>query len=240
MRAKAEESFTYCSALVRRRDEDRWLAAHYAPAHTRQRLLALYALHLEIETIPHLVSEAALGEIRLQWWRETIAEIDDGKARAHPVAQAVLASEIVDKIVRQGIERAIDARARLLYAEPFATYDELAQFLARADAYLGRLAARILVPSISKANVATLERAALANALAKHGAALAPALKDEIRRETEKLYRNCASAVGDWPASVMPAAAHFALTRGYLRNDFTPSPIGRRLRVFAAVATGRI
>jgi phytoene synthase len=55
----------------------------------RSRLVALLALDLELARIPHTVSEPALAQMRLQWWREALDEARQGRAAAHPVAQAL-------------------------------------------------------------------------------------------------------------------------------------------------------
>lgn len=240
MTSPAEESFSYCQDFVRRRDEDRWLAAHYAPPAQRGGLYALYALQFEIERIPSLVSEAPLGEIRLQWWREAIAELGAGKARAHPAAQAANASALADAATRAAFDAAIDARARLLYVEPFSSCDDLAAFLSRADAFVAVLAARRLAPALPDAIEKALADAALANALARYGRALAPSLAAEISARAEDLHRRAAPVLRAMPSAAMPAAAHLALTARYLRRGRGPTPLGRRLRIFAAVATGRI
>ena len=107
-------SFLHCADMVRRCDEDRWLAANYAPASVRFQLHALYALHAEVNRIPVLVSEPPLGEIRLQWWRESLNEVRVGKTpRAHPVVQAIAASAFLSDGADELLTAAIGARTRL-------------------------------------------------------------------------------------------------------------------------------
>ncbi|MBC8107455.1 MAG: squalene/phytoene synthase family protein, partial [Anaerolineae bacterium] len=60
--------------LVRRVDEDRWLASRFAPAPVRERLIALYAVNYEIARLSETVREAPLGDIRLEWWRSALSE----------------------------------------------------------------------------------------------------------------------------------------------------------------------
>ena len=62
-------------AEVRRVDEDRWLASRFAPAHVRARLIAIYALNAEIAKTADVVTQAPIGDIRLAWWRDAIAEV---------------------------------------------------------------------------------------------------------------------------------------------------------------------
>lgn len=79
----------YCAEQVRRLDRERYLCTLFAPAEARTRLLALYAFNTEIARVRETVSEPLIGQMRLQWWREAIAEFGSGKIRAHPVAQAL-------------------------------------------------------------------------------------------------------------------------------------------------------
>lgn len=100
----------YCADVVRRLDRERYLAALFAPQAARARLLALYAFNTEISRVRETVSEALIGQMRLQWWREAIAEFRTGKVRAHPVAQA-LAAAFAERAPRaELIERLLEAR----------------------------------------------------------------------------------------------------------------------------------
>ena len=79
----------YCAEQVRRYDYDRYFAAAFASGDVRRGLMALYAFNIEIASTRERVSEALLGEIRLQWWGDAIAEIYEGKVRDHAVASEI-------------------------------------------------------------------------------------------------------------------------------------------------------
>ena len=55
----------------------RALAALYAPEDKRAGLMALAAFNAEVAGVRDRISQALPGEIRLQWWRDTIASGDD-------------------------------------------------------------------------------------------------------------------------------------------------------------------
>lgn len=74
--------------IARVGDFDRALAASFAPRQARPDLLALCAFNVELARIAEQVSEAELGAIRLQWWREAVAQSLEGEAAGHPVADA--------------------------------------------------------------------------------------------------------------------------------------------------------
>ena len=75
--------------LVRTADPDRYLSALFAPADKRPLLLALYAFNIEIARVADTVREPMMGEIRLEWWRETLAGAKQGMPRNHDVARAL-------------------------------------------------------------------------------------------------------------------------------------------------------
>jgi phytoene synthase len=108
--AMPHDSAAYCLEQVRRFDRERYLCLLFAPEPARSRLLALYAFNLEISKIRETVSEPLLGQIRLQWWREALAEFERGTVRAHPIAEA-LSAALRDSPIRPAlIERLLVAR----------------------------------------------------------------------------------------------------------------------------------
>src|SRR3954465_11423378 len=82
-------SFEACARMVRERDPDRYFSALFAPAEKRPLLFALYAFNHELARIGETVREPMMGEIRLQWWRETVESAREGKPRAHDVSRAL-------------------------------------------------------------------------------------------------------------------------------------------------------
>ncbi len=83
------DSQNYCAGEVRRHDTDRYLASMFAPADRRADLIAVYAFNLEIAKLRETVSEPMLGQMRLQWWRETIAALYEGERRDNAVSIAL-------------------------------------------------------------------------------------------------------------------------------------------------------
>src|SRR5271157_2668701 len=61
------------AALVQRHDRDRFQTVLFAPAARREALFALYAFNYEIARVRESVTEPMIGQIRLEWWRESIA-----------------------------------------------------------------------------------------------------------------------------------------------------------------------
>jgi NADH dehydrogenase [ubiquinone] 1 alpha subcomplex assembly factor 6 len=133
------------AALVRRHDRDRYQTALFAPAARRDALFALYAFNYEIARVRERVSEPMLGRIRLQWWREVVAEAyADGPARRHQIAAAVTAAIRGHGLSRRHFERLIDTRERDLEEGPPATLAALEEYAEGSSAPLLLLALELL------------------------------------------------------------------------------------------------
>jgi phytoene synthase len=138
------DAFAHCENLVRAGDKDRWLAALFAPADRRPALYALYAFNLEIARVRELAREPMAGEIRLQWWRETLAGVRREEASAHPVAAALMATMARHGLAAATFADLIEARAFDLYDDPMPTLDAFAAYGRRTASGLIELAARVL------------------------------------------------------------------------------------------------
>ena len=134
----------YCRREVRRLDYDRYLAALFAPAEARPGLLALYAFNLELARVPELVTEPLLGEVRLTWWREALAEARAGTPHHHPVALALAAALARRSLSLEHLERLIETRRLDLDGEPPATLADLVAYAEGTAATLVWLALEAL------------------------------------------------------------------------------------------------
>ncbi|MEM7650898.1 MAG: squalene/phytoene synthase family protein [Pseudomonadota bacterium] len=115
--AKAEIS--YCGQLVKQHDPDRFLLSMFAPSSVREDLWALFAFNYEIAKTREVVSETQLGLIRLQWWRERIAEIYEGKS----VPENEVLKALAGAIERHGLSQ--EDLEMLLHAREFDLEDVL-------------------------------------------------------------------------------------------------------------------
>jgi phytoene synthase len=133
-----------CAEQVRRHDPDRYLCALFAPAARREALFALYAFNGEVARTREQVSEPMLGLIRLQWWRDAVAAIYDGKPPKHDVAQALSAAVAAGGLERAEIDRLIDSREGDLDDDPPADLAALEDYAEATSATLVRLAVGVL------------------------------------------------------------------------------------------------
>jgi len=106
-----DAAHAYVLAEVRAADRDRFLAALFAPEPQRRGLLALLAFDHELSRTRSVTREPMLARIRLEWWREAVAEAaGEDKPRAQPIVEAL--SETIRRhgLSTQRFDDLIDAR----------------------------------------------------------------------------------------------------------------------------------
>lgn len=106
-----EAAHAYVLGEVRAVDRDRFLATLFAPEPQRRGLLALLAFDHELARTRSVTREPMLARIRLEWWREAVAEAaGEDKPRAQPIVEAL--SEVVRRhgLAAQRFLDLIDAR----------------------------------------------------------------------------------------------------------------------------------
>jgi len=133
----------YCADQVRQYDYYRYFATTCASATVRRGLLALYAFNLEIAATRERVSEALIGQIRLQWWRDTLDGIYDGNVRNHAIAAEIAFAVDAFGLRRDAFERMIDGRQFDLEDEPPEDASALLNYVSATSGALTCLAAKI-------------------------------------------------------------------------------------------------
>ncbi len=104
-------NLSYCGELVRRYDPDRFLLSMFAPAEAREGVWALFALNHEIAKTREVVSETALGQIRLKWWADAVEGVyKGGPVLEHEVVQALAEAIALYDLPFEEFETLIHAR----------------------------------------------------------------------------------------------------------------------------------
>lgn len=122
------EDIAFCTAEVRRHDNDRYLSALFAPSHARDSLMALYALNVELSRVSEMVRDPNVGEMRLQWWRDGIHAIYGEQVVTRPVLRALIGTNVVERVPQTLLHQMIDARAHDLYGTPLPDIDALCNY----------------------------------------------------------------------------------------------------------------
>jgi phytoene synthase len=149
-----QENVTQMSAdtladTVRREDPARYLAGLFAPAPVRANLWALYAFNAEIARIPASVSEPVIGEMRLAWAREALADIyaSPPRVRRHPVYEALaIMCEQPGAPGEARLAGLVQARNADLGEGAFPDTPEREAYVDRTSGALMRAAARLCAP----------------------------------------------------------------------------------------------
>ena len=208
-------SRTAIAAMIKVGDPDRFAAARLA-GDRAWRLHALYAFNLEVARIPAAVSVPLLGEIRLQWWRDVVDEIFDGKPpRKHEVVEPLAHVIREASLPRAPFIALLDARAQDVHGLALPDHDALRQYLAGTSGALMQLGALALGADAKGGAVA-----------AEIGAGTGLGL---LIRALPALY-----AVGADPVAVAD------LDRNALAEGRTPAPLAAALRMLAVDANARL
>jgi len=137
-------------AAARAGEPDRYLAALLAPAAARTDLLALAAFAGEVARVPYIAgSEPAIGEIRLQWWRDALQSADDTALTGNPVADVLRTAARRHILPRALLLDIIEARSFELAGEDMADDAALQTYLWKSEGAVFALAGRILAPGRS-------------------------------------------------------------------------------------------
>lgn len=215
-------------ALIRRVDPDRWLSSRFiGDPQVRLDVIGIYAFDNELARAPRVASNSLLGEVRLTWWREAVAEIFEGRAvRHHPAAQALAQAVARRSLAREPLETMIDARYRELDPTPM-TEAEALDWARDTGGLAAQLSAEMLDPA-GEAKMALAGGSAWAL-----GKRLAQA--PDLRPAFLKVIHAARSASRALSVAAFPAVAHAALAGRPTSSDFA-----RRLRLTIAVARGKI
>ncbi|WP_323782636.1 squalene/phytoene synthase family protein [Thalassovita sp.] len=107
-----------CAQLVEQADPDRFRAVMAAPVAARAMLFPIFAANVEIARAPWVTQEPMVAEMRLQWWRDALQEIAEGKQpRRHQVVTPL--AQILDVQGAVWIDDLIEARRWDIYRDPF-------------------------------------------------------------------------------------------------------------------------
>jgi len=147
---------SYCAEQVRLYDHDRFMTVIFAPAAAREHLFALYAFNIELAKVREIVSEALIGQMRLQWWRDTLDRLYAGETIPHEVARPLGEAIAAGALPRAAFDSLIDAREFDLDMTPPADLTALLNYAEGTGAPVLGIALQIVGGGPAAAEVARL------------------------------------------------------------------------------------
>ena len=237
-------------------DPDRLRAAVFADKAGRERLQLLYAFHYELAKVPELVSEPMIGQIRYQWWRDTVGEIYEGKSvRKHEIATPLAKTLLEYNVPRFWVDRLIDGRERDLDPRPFANLDEAKEYCRQTSGVLMQMAVKLLGAEPTEAVLSAGEAwglTGLARAFGHYQGGMLSEVDYKSICEAAQQSRNLASkGLKALPSIAFPAIAYTALVPKFLarlthskhdpaKMTVSYAPLLKQLRLMGAVMRGRV
>ncbi|SMQ63846.1 phytoene synthase [Devosia lucknowensis] len=140
----AEDSCTHAGQTLRDMDHDRFLATLVVPQTARPGITALYAFNADVAAIRERVSGPQPGEIRLQWWNDTLIGDGHGAVRQNPLADALLTTIETYALPVGTLQRLIGARRFDLYDDPMPDLETFEGYAGETASTLLQLSAMIL------------------------------------------------------------------------------------------------
>ena len=131
--------------MVAQGDPERWRTAMTAPPEDCRRLMVLYAFNLEVARAPWASSEPMIGQMRLQFWHDLVAGLEEGaQPPGHEVALPLARLTETAPLPTAPMRAMIAARQNDLSNAPFDDTEALIAYLDDTAGSLMWLAARAL------------------------------------------------------------------------------------------------
>jgi phytoene/squalene synthetase len=138
-----DDDIKACAGMVERGDADRFRTVMGAPVTARPVLFALYAFNVEVARAPWVTQEPMIAEMRLQWWRDVLEEISEGKTpRRHEVVTPL------SKILTPGDAKMLDELVAIrrwdIYKDAFEDAAHFERYIDQTSGHLMLVSARRL------------------------------------------------------------------------------------------------
>ena len=252
-------SFEACAGIVERGDPERFLAIMAAPVPARRVLFPIIAFNVEVARAPWVTQEPMIAEMRLQWWRDALDEIAEGKeVRKHEVTTPL--AEVLTPQQARDLDRLVAARRWDVYTAPFEDAAHFEEYLQATAADLMVVCAQALgdasaevvsgfgwgvglanwlraVPDLeARGRVPMVDgRPEAVRLLAQRGLALIREAR--ARRAAVSPQAGPALLMGWQAERILRRAA--AQPKAVLNGTLSPSPARAKLGLMVAAATGR-
>ncbi|XP_037658451.1 NADH dehydrogenase (ubiquinone) complex I, assembly factor 6 isoform X2 [Choloepus didactylus] len=134
----------YCLELLRKRDYEGYLCSLLLPAGSRSSAFALRAFNVELAQVKDLVSEKAIGLMRMQFWKKTVEDIYRDNPPHQPVAIELWKAIKRHNLTKRWLLKIIDERERNLDDRAYRNIQELETYAENTQSSLLYLTLEIL------------------------------------------------------------------------------------------------
>lgn len=142
----AASAAAFCADEVRAHDFERYAATLFVAPAQRRALLAIEAFSGEITRVRDHISQPLPGEIRLQWWIDTLTGTAHGGVEGHPVAAELLHAAATFGLPIEELVQLVEAHRFDLYDDPMHDMEALEAYLVATAGRLFASAGRICAP----------------------------------------------------------------------------------------------
>lgn len=130
--------------VARAYEPERYLAATLAADPERSALIAIAAFAADLARIQATATQPMIGEIRLQWWRDSLELIGKGARIGSPLADALGDAVAAYELPAPLLVAMTEARAWDLYDDPMPDEASLDGYLSKIESIPFELALRVL------------------------------------------------------------------------------------------------
>ncbi|WP_455481170.1 phytoene/squalene synthase family protein [Bartonella sp. B12(2025)] len=144
------DSLPYCLNILRAMDRDRYISVLFAPKKKRRALAALYAFNVEVARIRESVHDPLIGEMRLRWWYDSIANGEMQNSKNNPILSDLFTAMTLFNLPKIAFLRYCDAQISNLYHNPIATLHDLEFYCGETASIILQLSCHILDPDAAQ------------------------------------------------------------------------------------------
>ncbi|KAF9220959.1 hypothetical protein BS17DRAFT_292885 [Gyrodon lividus] len=146
----------YCKDLVLKHDYEGYLTSRFYPRQYQSGYYALRAFYIELSMIKETVSQTALGQARLLFWREAVKDIFANKPPRHPIALGLYEATQRGRLAPYHFQRIIEAREQELHAQSHLTAESMTSHAeSTASTFLYLLLSLLNLPSATLSHAAS-------------------------------------------------------------------------------------
>jgi len=126
----------YCVEYVKKHDYENFLATLLLPRRYLSHAIALRAFNVELAQVGSQTSETLAGLMRLQFWRDELNGMYDGRVREQPVATLLAQTLKYNTLSQRWLHSLIDSREALLHKKRFSSVQDVETYAEQSNSCL--------------------------------------------------------------------------------------------------------